>query len=87
MCNNTITAEHTITLENMLYLCPQPWINMITYMADNEYPTNSSYGYSVKTINTVLEPYRARYVERNNGKDMIIFETKKHMLAWILRFS
>ncbi len=86
MCNNTITTEHTITLGTMLYLCPQPWINMITYMADNEYPTNSRGGYSVKTINTVLGPYRARYIKGINN-NMIIFETKKHMVAWILRFS
>ena len=86
MCNNTITTEHTITLGNMLYDCPQPWINMIDYMADNEYPTNSKDGYSVKTINTVLEPYRARYIKGMNN-NMVVYETKKDMLAWELRLS
>ena len=72
-------------LEGELRYCPQHWQNFIL---TNEKFILSDISVRIRTINRLLRPYRARYVEADYlDQDKVIFEDQKGLTWFILKWS
>ena len=70
-------------LEDELRYCPQHWQNFIR---TNQKDIWSDI--SIRSINRLLRPYRARYVEADYlDQDKVIFEDEKGLTWFIVRWS
>jgi hypothetical protein len=70
-------------LEGELRHCPRHWQNFIR---TNQKDIWSDI--SIRTVNRLLRPYRARYVEADYlDQDKVIFEDEKGLTWFILKWS
>lgn len=72
-------------LEGKLRHCPQHWQNFIL---TNEKFILSDISVRIRTINQLLRPYRARYVQADYlDQDKVIFEDEKDLTWFALRWA
>jgi len=70
-------------LEDELRHCPQHWQNFIRTNQKNIWSD-----ISIRIINQLLRPYRARYVEADYlDQDKVVFEDEKDLTWFILKWS
>jgi len=75
----------TWLIRDSLAECPVGWQNFIEDLRDR-IPYNDREGFSIDTINSELEPFRAWFYE-SGGNDFVNFKDEKRYNLFVLKYG